>query len=102
MLKSRQKRIRILERLVKESKQRAIENLTWGNHSELIDVRLKVRTVQDIVVLLQEKHLLAEMNGSSNYIKVGEIEQKLDWPLRLRTKYGPLDAKDYYSKKLRT
>ena len=44
---------------------------------------------------------MAEMNGSHNYIKVGDVERELDWPLRLRTKYGPLDAKDYYSKKLR-
>ena len=42
------------------------------------------------------------MNGSHNFIKVGDIERELDWPLRLRTKYGPLDAKDYYSKKLRS
>ena len=54
------------------------------------------------MILLQEKNLLAEMNGSINFVKVGEIERELDWPLRLRTKYGPLDAKDYYSKKLRT
>ena len=102
MLNSRQKRIRILEKLIKAAREISIEGLTWGNHSELIDTRLKVRAVQDVVILLQEKNLLAELNGSSNYIKVGEIEREQDWPLRLRTKYGPLDAKDYYSKKLRT
>ena len=94
MLNSRNKRIRILQLLVKESNARRIELLQWGNHSELISVRMKVRVAQDIVVLLQEKNLLAEMNGSKNFIKVGEIERQLDWPLRLRTKYGPLDAKD--------
>ena len=83
------------------AKDRAVENLTWGVHSELISVRMKVRVVQDIVILLQEKNLLAEMNGQSDFIKVGDIEREVDWPLRLRTKYGPLDARDYYSKKLR-
>ena len=61
--------------MVTQSKDRAVENLTWGNHSELISVRMRVRVAQDIVILLQERNLLAEMNGSSNYIKVGEIER---------------------------
>lgn len=34
-------------------------------------------------------------------MKVGEIEREVNWPMRLRAKYGPLDAKDYYSRKLR-
>ena len=56
----------------------------------------------DIVILLQEKNLIYEMHGRKNFIKVGEIELKLDWPILIRSKYGPMDAKDYYSRKLRT
>ena len=41
------------------------------------------------------------MHGRKNFVKVGEIELKLDWPIRIRSKYGPMDAKDYYSRKLR-
>ena len=42
------------------------------------------------------------MQGRKNFVKVGEIELKLDWPIRIRSKYGPMDAKDYYSRKLRS
>ena len=42
------------------------------------------------------------MHGKKSFIKVGEIELKLDWPIRIRSKYGPMDAKDYYSRKLRS
>ena len=41
------------------------------------------------------------MQKRKNFIKVGDIERRLDWPIRIRSKYGPLDAKDYYSRKLR-
>lgn len=34
-------------------------------------------------------------------MKVGEIERQLEWPIRIRSQFGPLDAKDYYSSKLR-
>ena len=57
---------------------------------------------QDVVILLQEKNLLMEMQGRKNFIKVGEIEGRLDWPIRIRSKYGPMDSKDYYSRKLRS
>ena len=57
--------------------------------------------MQDIVILVQEKNLLSEMQKRKNFTKVGEIERRLDWPIRIRSKYGPLDAKDYYSRKLR-
>ena len=56
----------------------------------------------DIVILVQEKNLIFEMHGRKNFIKVGEIELKLDWPILIRSKFGPMDAKDYYSRKLRT
>ncbi len=26
----------------------------------------------------------------------------MDWPIRIRSRYGPMDAKDYFSRKLRT
>ena len=42
------------------------------------------------------------MSGRKNYIKVGEIERELDWPMRLRdNSIDPLDPDDYYSRKLR-
>ena len=43
---------------------------------------------------------MLEMTGKKHK-KVGEIERKLDWPIRIRSQYGPMDAKDYYSRKLR-
>ena len=75
--------------------------MTWGLHSDLMDLRKLGRMLTDVVVLLQEKNLLAEMSGRKNYIKVGEIERELDWPMRLRDHFDPLDPDDYYSRKLR-
>ena len=59
--------------------------MTWGLHSDLIDERKRVRVMQDIVILVQEKNLLAEMQGKKNFILVGEIERQLDWPIRIRS-----------------
>ena len=41
------------------------------------------------------------MQGKKNFVKVGEIERELDWPIRIRNQFGPIDANDYYSRKLR-
>lgn len=101
MLQSRLKRIRIVNNLIKISSERRYKLLVWGLHSDLIDYRRLVRVMGDIVILLQEKNLIYEMHGRKNFIKVGEIELKLDWPILIRSKYGPMDAKDYYSRKLR-
>jgi len=102
MLQSRLKRIRIIERLIKISRERAAQLNTWGLHSDLIDLRRIIRVTQDVVILLQEKNLLFELQGHTNFILVGQIERQLDWPIRIRSRYGPIDAKDYYSRKLRT
>ena len=102
MMASRMKRIRIVEKLVRLSNERKIELLVWGLHADLNDTRKEVRVIQDIVILAQEKNLLFEMTGRKNFIKVGEIERELDWPIRVRSHLGPMDAQDYYSKKLRT
>jgi len=102
MLKSRLKRIRIVDKLITISNERNRWLNVWGLHSDLFDLRKVIRVTQDIVILLQEKNLISEMNGYKNYIKVGEIEQELDWPIRIRSRFGPMDAKDYYSRKLRT
>ena len=101
MLQSRLKRIRIVENLIKLSNDRKTELMTWGMHSDLIDYRRTVRVTQDIVILLQEKNLLFELQGKQNFVKVGEIERQMDWPIRIRSQFGPMDAKDYYSSKLR-
>jgi len=42
------------------------------------------------------------MQGKATFVRVGEIERQLDWPIRIRNQYGPLDADDYYSRKLRS
>ncbi len=84
MLNSRLKRIRIVEKLIKVSNERKTQLMVWGVHSDLMDLRKIVRLKQDIIILLQEKNLLAEMQGKKNYIKVGEIERELDWPIRIR------------------
>lgn len=101
MLNSRLKRIRIVEKLIKVSNERKTQLMVWGVHSDLMDMRKIVRLKQDIVILLQEKNLLAEMQGKKVYVKVGEIERELDWPIRIRHQFGPIDANDYYSRKLR-
>lgn len=101
MLKSRHKRIRIVESLIATSILYNRELSQWGLHSDLIDARKITAVVQDIVILLQEKNLLAELQGQEDFIKVGEVERKLDWPIRIRSRYGPIDSKDYYSRKLR-
>ena len=75
--------------------------MVWGVHSDLIDYRRQAKVMQDIVILAQEKNLLAEMQGKKKFIQVGEIERQLEWPIRVRSKYGPIDANDYYSRKLR-
>jgi len=102
MLQSRYKRIRMVEELIKLSNDRKTQLMIWGIHSDLIDIRREVKLTQDVVILLQEKNLLSEMQGKKNFVKVGEIERELDWPIRIRSQFGPMDAKDYYSSKLRT
>ena len=61
MHKSRLKRIRMVELLINESNDRKTKLMVWGVHSDLIDTRRLVKVYQDIVILLQEKNLLAEM-----------------------------------------
>ena len=51
MLKSRLKRIRIVNNLIKVSNERKIQLGIWGLHSDLIDFRRQVRLTQDIVIL---------------------------------------------------
>ena len=92
----------MVEELIKLSNDRKTQLMIWGIHSDLIDIRREVKLTQDVVILLQEKNLLSEMQGKKNFVKVGEIERELDWPIRIRSQFGPMDAKDYYSSKLRT
>ena len=63
MLQSRLKRIRIVQKLIVVSNERKNILNVWGLHSDLIDYRKLVRVTQDIVILLQEKNLLFELQG---------------------------------------
>mmetsp|Transcript_27201 Transcript_27201/g.33834 ORF Transcript_27201/g.33834 Transcript_27201/m.33834 type:complete len:94 (+) Transcript_27201:120-401(+) len=63
MYGSRLKRIRVVEKLLKVASQQKYELMTWGVHSDLLDLRKMGRAMTDVVVLLQEKNLLAEMLG---------------------------------------
>ena len=101
MMNSRMKRIRMVQKLIKFSNDRKTELLVWGLHSDLIDYRKRVKVMQDIVILVQEKHLLLEVSGSKKYVQVGNIERKLDWPIRIKSQFA-LDNEDHYSRKLRT
>jgi len=92
----------MVEKLINVTVERRALLNVWGVHSDLIDLRRQVKLTQDIVILVQEKNLLFEMQGSKNFIKVGDIERQLDMPIRIRSKWGPMDSKDYYSRKLRT
>ena len=51
--------------------------------------------------MAQEKNILAELSGSKNYVKVGEIELKLDWPISIRQRFDSNSIEDYYTRKLR-
>jgi hypothetical protein len=75
----------MVEALIKESNDRKTQLMVWGVHSDLIDLRKLVKLMQDIVILLQEKNLLFEIQGKKDYVKVGEIERKLEWPIRIRS-----------------
>ena len=68
MLNSRMKRIRMVQKLIKFSNDRKTELLVWGLHSDLIDYRKRVKVMQDIVILVQEKHLLLEVGGAKKYV----------------------------------
>ena len=70
---------------MKQSKDRSIQLNVWGLHSDLIDYRRSVRVMQDIIILVQEKNLIYELQGRKNFIKVGEVELTLDWPIRIRS-----------------
>ena len=83
MINARQKRIRIVERLFEVANAHRYQLSTWGLHADLFDMRKLVRPLNDIVILLQEKNLIAQMSGKKIYIEVGEIERQLDWPLRI-------------------
>ena len=96
------KRIRIVEKLIDVSHKRKRILDVWGLHSDLMDARKLTSVATDVVILLQEKNLLLEMQGAEEYISVGDIELRLDWPVRIRSRFGPMDDKDYYSQKLRT
>lgn len=61
MLLSRLRRIRIVEKLIRLSHERYRKLSVWGLHSDLIDYRRLVTITQDVVILLQEKNLLAEL-----------------------------------------
>ena len=41
--------------------------------------------MQDIVILLQEKNLILEIQGRKNFVAVGEIERNLDWPILIKS-----------------
>ena len=71
MLRSRLKRIRIVDKLIRISRERQAWLNVWGLHADLLDIRKVVRVTQDIVILLQEKNLILEINGRKNFIKVG-------------------------------
>ena len=102
MLNQRQRKIKIVEKLLKQAKISSEEMATYGLHSDLVGYQRIVRILQDVVVLLQEKNLLDEVRGAKDYIKVGEIEREVNWPLSLKQKYGPMEGNDYFSRKLRT
>lgn len=57
--------------------------------------------MSDIVVLSQEKNMLSEFYGDPNFVKVGEIEFKLNYPLRVSEKYGSIEDNDYFTRRMR-
>ena len=56
-----------------------------------------VKVAEEIVKLIQQKHLLYEYYGKK-HIKVGEIEQKLGYEMRVTR--SPIDDKDFFYRKL--
>lgn len=55
----------------------------------------------DIVVLAQEKNLLEEFYGGKKFVKVGVIEEELNYPLRVSEKYGSMEDNDYFTRRIR-
>jgi hypothetical protein len=45
--------------------------------------------------------LLDEFYGVKGFIKVGEIEQELNFPLKVTNKYGSMADKDYFTRRMR-
>ncbi len=87
ILKRQQRRLKGLEELYKKMADKAAELNTWLLHSEIVCYSMKVRVCEDIVVLLQQKNLIAEYNGR-RFIKVGVIEKELGIMMRL-PKFDP-------------
>jgi len=52
MINSRQKRIRIVEKLFKIANAHKYELMTWGLHADLLDMGKLGRGMNDIVILL--------------------------------------------------
>ena len=42
-----------------------------------------------------------EAHGQSDFIKVGEIEQQINWPLRVEEKYGSVEDQEYFTRRMR-
>ena len=101
VLANRSKKLRAVELLLRQAKQRNDLFSEWGRHSETLATQKKVRILSDIVVLCQEKNLLLEAHGAPEFIKVGEIEHELNWPLRVEEKYGPIEDQDYFTRRMR-
>ena len=45
--------------------------------------------------------MLDEFYGVKGFIKVGEIEQELNFPLQVTEKYGSMADKDYFTRRMR-
>lgn len=45
--------------------------------------------------------MLDEFYGVKGFIKVGEIEQDLNFPLQVTEKYGSMADKDYLTRRMR-
>ena len=100
MVYKRERRIKVIENLIKQAKDRGMEIATWLLHSNVVALGMKVRVLEDIVLLCQEKNLYLEATGATNFVKVGVIEEQVDWALLNRNKYGSMKSKDYYSRKM--
>ena len=68
-------------------------------HADLLDFRKLTRIMTEVVILLQEKNILAEAQGKK-FVKVGMIERHVKWPIEIK-RVASIVRDDFYSKKLR-
>jgi len=103
VLARRQKRIRVIDELIKAAVARRDQILVWGVHADIVAHQMKIRVMEQIVRYSQELNIILESHGRPNAITVGIIEKKVGFMPYVgkdgkKGKYGPMDKEYGYRK----